>query len=285
MKTIRIAQIALWSLLLSAPITTSAQFDTIANSIPNMWFVNSLTTTGPKLVRSISNGVDLLEPDLTPYRTLIFPTPPAGYSLHNALVLLYVTETLFDNDPSNIEFMIELENDTMIYPHGVIVGREDGTTLYFSPDHGFNSGYMMQWSPLNVSAWIVNAPDGALMALVRGYPPNTLVLQLPGHLPCIACGGSSGMGLEEGNVFLPPDLQAFPNPATDEATIRYELPPGETKGTLVFFNAQGAEVKRILVNASGTLNVSTAQLTAGTYLYQLQTGHGIIGARRLVVIK
>ena len=67
--------------------------------------------------------------------------------------------------------------------------------------------------------------------------------------------------------------QSFPNPATDEATIAFELDEPSAATTLRLFDATGSEVRRLDLGALPTGGNSTtldvADLAAGTYLYHL----------------
>lgn len=67
--------------------------------------------------------------------------------------------------------------------------------------------------------------------------------------------------------------QSFPNPATDEATIAFELDEPSAATTLRLFDATGSEVRHLDLGALPTGGNSTtldvADLAAGTYLYHL----------------
>lgn len=81
-------------------------------------------------------------------------------------------------------------------------------------------------------------------------------------------------------------IYVFPNPTSGNATIRYTLPQGETKGEIIIYDIAGAEVERILVtNGNSKIVLDNFALQAGTYFYQLSTSKGIIGAKKMVVIK
>jgi len=52
------------------------------------------------------------------------------------------------------------------------------------------------------------------------------------------------------------------------------------------YNIQGAEVKRYKVdNTFKDILLDNTQLPAGTYFYQLQTKKGMVGTKKMVVVK
>jgi hypothetical protein len=78
----------------------------------------------------------------------------------------------------------------------------------------------------------------------------------------------------------------YPNPANNATRIDYELPQGVNQGELVFYDLQGKEVKRFKVdNTFSNLLISTSDISAGTYYYQLQTTVQNSAGRKMVVIK
>jgi hypothetical protein len=79
---------------------------------------------------------------------------------------------------------------------------------------------------------------------------------------------------------------AYPNPTNNTTQIDYSLPLGINEGEIVFYDLQGTEVKRFKVDRTfSTLLVSTKELAAGTYYYQLQTTGDSSGGKKMVVIK
>ena len=114
---------------------------------------------------------------------------------------------------------------------------------------------------------------------------GTNVYELPGHVPCISCTGTVMLAEGHRSNDDPNDLTAFPNPAADQATISYTLPEGGAHATLVLSTLNGSDVSRMAITGSGTKTITTADLATGTYLYHVETDQGMIGAKRLVVVK
>jgi hypothetical protein len=63
-------------------------------------------------------------------------------------------------------------------------------------------------------------------------------------------------------------------------------PQGTTQGELVFYNVQGIEVKRFKVdNTFSSLLISTTDIAAGTYYYQMQINGDASATKKMVVVK
>lgn len=91
-------------------------------------------------------------------------------------------------------------------------------------------------------------------------------------------GPDDGMGIQGG-------IRAFPNPAGTQATISYTLPLDAGRATLVISALNGAVVSRMAMATEARRRSTTADLAAGTYLYHIETDDGVIGAKRLMVVK
>ena len=62
-----------------------------------------------------------------------------------------------------------------------------------------------------------------------------------------------------------------------QTTIEYNLPHDITSADLIFFTTTGQEVKRFKVtNTFHYILISTDDLDAGTYYFQIQTSKGVI---------
>ncbi len=86
-----------------------------------------------------------------------------------------------------------------------------------------------------------------------------------------------------------PIIKIYPDPSGNAATIEYQLPQGESKGEIEITNLMGQVVKKITIgngqSAIGKMELDNTQLPAGTYFYQLQTGKGSVGVKKVIIIK
>ncbi len=282
MKIFNITRTALFSLLLLGNHCTSlAQFTLIGSNAGTLWQLNTLETAGPKLITEASSQMTIYNLDLSVYQVLNIPALSPPFMQEG---VGYITESLFDTDPSTIEFVQSYRDTTECFgcfKYGLRILRADGTVLY----NKFQA-YLYNRLSLGVrSEPIFNTTTGTYMVLDTASYSHSQIFLLPGHLPCDQCSGAALSNGGEHVALSGTNITAFPNPTSDDATIRYDLPSGITQGSLVFFNAQGAEVKRMPVNGSGTMRITTADLPAATYLYQIETSQGVIGAKRLVVVR
>ena len=123
----------LFSILAMATLTMGqAQITQVGTNTNRLLAVHSLST-GTKLLATPAPGIPyttmiLYNPDMTIYRSLVLPPPPPGSSYYSYPT--YFTETLFDTDPTTVEFIISIVDST--YAPGCMVIREDGTVLFTS---------------------------------------------------------------------------------------------------------------------------------------------------------
>ncbi|MEP7127233.1 MAG: T9SS type A sorting domain-containing protein [Chitinophagales bacterium] len=208
---------------------------------------------------------------------------PASVITQNYQVY-YISDNLFDLD-SSIEYLVNKPVIPGVYTNTYIV-KEDGTIL-LEVDSASHANYS---NPNLISDFVdvYPTPDGTKLILYKknsGYQ----VYSLPGSLPCHECTD----GVFTGN-FSPdnPDRNGsnlsnpFPNPTNNLTRIDYNLPKGINQGDLIFFNTNGAEVKRFNVsNVFSFIYVSANDLPTGTYFFTLRTTLGITEGKKLVVVK
>jgi hypothetical protein len=112
------------------------------------------------------------------------------------------------------------------------------------------------------------------------------VYALPGILPCQDCSNGVITSMQAPGGAINPRLINYPNPSSEQTTIEYELPKGQTSGEIVFYNEAGTEIKRFKVTDTfHNIVVSVADLEAGVYFYQLETVSGFKATKKMVVIK
>ena len=76
------------------------------------------------------------------------------------------------------------------------------------------------------------------------------------------------------------NFSAYPNPATDMATIGYQVEGG---ATLIVTDIAGRKIIEQPVSGCGTLNLDVKQLHTGVYLYGIRQGNKQYGMKKLVV--
>jgi hypothetical protein len=239
-----------------------------------------LTHAGPKWIAPANNGFNLYNIDHSLYRYIPVATQPVQTGS------AFVTEDLFDNDSTNIEFLISaIPTSTQQF---VKIYREDGALL-FQRDSAYIPFGSVSSNIENYSN-VFPTDSGTKLVLQFYAPYKSEIYSLPGKLPCpITCGGVSSAELANMDVQKisnPNSHLPFPNPSSTQTHIPYSLPDGETQGEIIFYDAMGTEVKRFKVDRTFSDLVLTAgDLSAGSYYYHLVTTHSKSEGKKLVVIK
>lgn len=270
-------------LFCSANLTAQISYET-SYVTPNPGFNSGLvllSTSGYKYLIRDSNDVTLYNLNHTVYRTFTIPSLP---TTANLLLVRYISEDLFDTNPTDLEYMVTY-TDTIGPSIGnthVVIFDETGTMLFNRDTATTNSTV---FSPSLPYQGILATDSGVKMILNH---QNTLeVYALPGILPCQECTGGvisgivppSGSGSSERQPGNP-----YPNPTNGQTTIPYQLPAGVTNGTMVIFDVLGNEVKRYsITNTFSSIVLDVGELAIGTYTYSIQTAHGNIPGQQIVV--
>jgi len=200
----------------------------------------------------------------------LMQTIPVATSTVNGI--MYITRSLFDCDPDNIEYMVVSGN---LGNSLIEIYREDGTLLESIP-YGAIGLYM---SYPGVSRLPIQpTPNGTKMfiPIVEGNVNSTRVYGLCGEypVPCCTSGSSSGISGHPGESTVLYS-SAFPNPTFGSTIIQLTLPLSES-GVLKLFNSNGQEVKSINVTSGQNLiELNLSDQSAGTYLYRIETPGGV----------
>ena len=185
--------------------------------------------------------------------------------------ILYLSEHLFNTD-NKIEFMTSCTSCSNGDTYYTGIYNEDGTLLF--SDTAFPAvrpNFPLQQYP------IYNTSNGTIMILSYRNG-QAKVFGLAGTLTTAIYRNSHAFAGNMGN--------AYPNPTASASTIPYTLPQGSNSGEVVFYNTSGSEVKRFKVdNTFNDLQITTSDIPAGTYYYQLQVAGNASGAKKLVVVK
>ncbi|MBI9035481.1 MAG: T9SS type A sorting domain-containing protein [Bacteroidales bacterium] len=79
-------------------------------------------------------------------------------------------------------------------------------------------------------------------------------------------------------------LQAYPNPASSNCKLVYELPQDVRTATLTVFNVLGHKVVELpLENNSGAKNLDVSSLNNGLYFYSVMINNELYGTKKLIV--
>ncbi|MEO8067461.1 MAG: T9SS type A sorting domain-containing protein [Flavobacteriales bacterium] len=276
-------------LLLGSTASLGQAQITPIGELPQSTWLFSLRTAGIKIMRYASpDTLQLFNLDLSPYTTVVMPPLIPPYTTRD---MSYLTEDLFDTDPSNIEFLAHYQYydtiGTQGYVNMVALCREDGTLLdSISRVHGT---YPSSAPPVlsNSNTNILNTPTGTIMRLVNDTTGRWQLYSLPGSLPCQQCDGSFTLDGDPGTSLIEDDgtMGIYPNPAGGTVVIEYRLPLGTTRAQLVITDPAGREVMRSSIGGSQQqVMIDTSRFAAGSYTCTIQDGTGsVVGPRQLVV--
>ncbi len=188
--------------------------------------------------------------------------------------VLYLSQQLFNTDPL-IEFMYIYTNSLGVNTGSTKIINQTGAVIF--SDTGAASvhpNWAMQQYP------IYNTPNGTKMIL--SYTNGQAkVYGLPGILTTAIHVTNQNLVQASGLISNP-----HPNPTNNTTNVDYKLPEGVHQGEIVFYDLQGIEIKRFKVDKTfNSLLISTTDIPAGTYYYQLQTTGNTSAAKKMVVVK
>ena len=185
----------------------------------------------------------------------------------------YSSENLFNTD-TFLEAAINYTSLSNLWRGKVLIINENG---------------LVEDSIVNIlaSAFAVyNINSSTFIAVVQA-PAGPQIYNLPGTIPCDACGSSSTLGLAKKEE-QPLDLLSspVPNPSSNQVKITFTLPEGASKGELTIFNTEGKMMRTYTVdNRFGFIMVDDSQFAPGMYYYNLSVNGVVSSSQKMVVIK
>lgn len=202
----------------------------------------------------------------------------------------YLSETLFDTDPTTQEYAVLMSN-TSTSRWDLLVARTDGSVLFYLPSTA-QTEYWFQS--------IVNTSSGTKLVVTYvdwSFFPETAqigqVFELPGSLPCPDCLGSELMQGSSNDLRTntQPEkrkitpFSVHPNPSDGGVSIRYSLPIGTERAVLRMVDAHGKNVVRSTLTSNSEQTLFIPNLSPGGYVCILEHENGMpIGPGQLVVI-
>ena len=263
-------------IILEQTYDTASSETMLVNDQDQLMIIN-FAVSGERYVRvnRISKTICIYNLSHTLLKTISFASYPSLLT-GQAGDVIYISENLFSTD-SKIAFMYDYETlDAFSHAlyHTVIL-EEDGTVLFSDTCvAAIRPNYEQQQLP------IYNTSVGTKMILSYRNR-QAKVFSLPGTLSQSIQEANNVLIAAQSSVSNP-----YPNPNNGSTQIDYAFPPDVNEGEIVFYNLQGMEVKRFKVDKTfSTLLISTKDLAAGTYYYQLQTSAQNSGGKKMVVIK
>ncbi len=231
------------------------------------------------------NGLDsinLYNLNYSVFKTIVIP---GTWSIYNPPQISFISEGLFDTDTLHVDYMVDLGST----PDTFAIYKDNGT-LVFSENNAhviYNIG-----SIVGIVSPIFNSDSGTFMIVTQQNPSgqviNNQIYKLGGKLPCMptCTGGNPPLGIENMSTTSNGYSAIYPNPATNYTDIYYKLPAGNNSGEIVLYDMTGREIKRYNVDTRfDHLHITTSDVSAGTYFYQLTSNGQSISAKKLIVVK
>lgn len=162
----------------------------------------------------------------------------------------------------------------------LLVGSERGYLYRYDNIDGNLAGnftltdsmYVSSHEGLRIAPWLADLNNDSLPELVLGnYAGGVSLFR-----------GDNSVGLAENQNEIP-FFSLYPNPANEQVTIQSTLPASEFPGTMILHSLTGQEIMRKEMKAANE-TISVSDLPAGIYLLSLQTKHGKVAYRKLMVL-
>lgn len=196
----------------------------------------------------------------------------------NEYQVYYLTNMLFDNDSSNIEYIwfgMNTSNKNFIN-----VVNETGNILFTDSAFYF-------WGNNSMFSFnnILQTDSGAKMILDY-HDSTTKVFSLPGNLPCLSCSDLLPNSNQIKSINPNDLLNIFPNPNSGDINIEYKISGNYKNSEIIIIDINGIEIKRLKIDKpNDKVLVSDLSIPAGVYMIYLRTNKGLISAKKMIYNK
>lgn len=260
----------------NAQITLLKTFPTVHNVgyFQNVYLKHS----GFKFVLLESNTLSLYNLNLSLYENI---TIPAGWT-SGSFSIYCISEGLFDTDTLHIDYLIQESSPN----DSIVIYRDDGTVV-FKVDSASYVGGVYPGMGGSFYSPIISTDSGTFMALTKFPAITPQLYKLPGSLPCVpSCYGNYYTSISPINNIPNGAMSIYPNPAVSYTNIYYTLPPGTNEGKIILYDLAGRALKKYTVTSQfDHLRLTTSDIAAGTYFYQLTVNGNGIATKKIIVVK
>jgi hypothetical protein len=217
--------------------------------------------------------------NLSLYKQITIPV-----SVGNFYYVGYITETLFDNDSTDIDYMVSSAPSSTI--NNTTIFNENGSVLFYEPLFSFgNIGGTFSSETENPCVFATDS--GTFMALDSAHTTRKFY-KLPGTLECAKCygyGGSPSVLTSLPSKGNENDLfKLYPNPSNNYITIEFiDL---KEKGNIFIIDNLGNVVQKYPVSShQKEIIIPVENYSPGLYLYILAAGDKNLKSGKFAVVK
>jgi hypothetical protein len=250
---------------------------------PNNFQLVYLKHDGFKFVNLHYDTLSFYNVNLSLFRNAIIP----GHWMLGYYTVQCISEGLFDTDTLHIDYMVTAGSFCQGCPDSVVIYKDNGNAVFRKDSAAFGVvGFSSMQGP--VFSPIMSTDSGTFMALILVSNYSTQLYKLPGSLPCVpGCAGDNiYTSMPEISNNSNAAIKAYPNPAVSYTNIYYTLPPGTNEGELILYDLAGRNLKKYTVTSQfDHLRLTTSDIAAGTYFYQLTVNGNSISTKKIVVVK
>ncbi|MEI6853415.1 MAG: T9SS type A sorting domain-containing protein [Bacteroidota bacterium] len=262
-------------MLFNASVMSQITFEHSYNVYKKDLYVKDIGNNNYKYVIFDSSGFSLYNLDYSAYLLNVVPPipvwqPPVYYEIS------YISNTLFDCDSNNIEYVISRGG----YPSNFYIYRSDGTLL-FEKDSAVGCYNIGAFGGSEIIQPIVNTPAGTKLFLidnkVQYLTTNTeYIYSLCGSLP------ESISEIPHDNIYV----KVYPNPTDGIINFQIDQPNNYDKFRLTIYNTSFKKVLETVIDEKDfQLNINQKQLPSGVYLFDLRTDKKVYQTGKFIITK
>lgn len=275
----------IFCLQLKAQITIEHTYTNLSQSTRPM--ILYLKNAGTKYYVKASTGFELYNLNHTLYKSISFP--PDTFSGNPITQIFEVSENLFDNDSSTIDYFLLRQSsfNTSIFYSKVL--DENGNVFFYSDslEQGQGLGIPLNSAPFDDQKFIIQTDSGAKMILSKRPAIQSYVFSLPGntYTPCPCTADELHMNISSNITTEKCNLNSYPNPSGNKITVTYRLPSGIHQAELKIISMTGEVVKSYkITDTFSTVEFDNSELPSGNYLYRIILPDGTGDAKTMVVV-
>jgi hypothetical protein len=264
------AQITLDTELDPADLMSNLGFNLVYLDDNEPVYISSKKTAGEVELR-------LFDMDFNFIQDIVLPLTP-GYSA-SVISVQFISRTLFDCDPDNIEALVNYGYSPIDGPAPrVQIIRDDGTVL-FEEENAVAIGSVSYGSNSFFSP-VLKTATGTKLFLFKTSTAmgddGMAIYNVCGDLPQICCDAvPSGIVTHTGSVDFSPRSTVMPNPTNDIVQIEWAQSVSGSQPRIELYGPTGLFLQTYsLDNGQNRATLDLSRFSSGTYIYRIvdQTG-------------